>query len=169
MTDRKMNKNRRDFLKTSMTGLAGAVIAPTLLKGERKESGIQEKERKFVYRTLGNTGIKLPVVSMGTYGATSLAKEALDAGIVHIDTSADYNEGNDERMFGQLFKGRPRDSFVIGTSIGMWQFQAAGQVTNAISPEKLKETFYGSLKRLQLDFIDIYYPVSYTHLRAHET
>ena len=99
MTNRKMNKQRRDFLKTGITGLAGAVIAPSLLKGERKDSTIQEKERKFVYRNLGNTGIKMPVVSMGTYGATSLAKEALDAGIVHIDTSADYNEGNDERMF----------------------------------------------------------------------
>lgn len=158
MTDRKMNTGRRDFIKNGMTGLAGAIIVPSLLKGENKISELQEKERKFVYRILGNTGIKLPVVSMGTYDATSLAEEALDAGIVHIDTSADYNEGNDERMFGRLFKGRPRDSFVIGTSIGMWQFRnSAKQVFDAISPEKLKETFDGSFERLQLDFIDIYY------------
>jgi len=141
-----------------MTGLAGAVVVPSLLKGEKSDSGFQEKNRKIVYRTLGNTGIKLPVVSMGTYDATSLAEEALDAGIVHIDTSADYNQGNDERMFGVLFKGRSRDSFVIGTSIGMWQFRnSAKQITDAISPEKLKETFEGSLERMQLDFIDIYY------------
>ncbi|MCJ7582259.1 MAG: aldo/keto reductase, partial [Candidatus Aminicenantes bacterium] len=139
------------------TGLAGAVIAPSFLKGEKNDAEFQKKDRKFVYRTLGNTGIKLPVVSMGTYDATSLAEEALDEGIVHIDTSADYNEGNDERMFGELFMGRPRESYVIGTSIGMWQFRSAEQVTNGISPEKLKETFDGSLERLQLDFIDIYY------------
>jgi len=158
MTDKKMNNSRRDFIKNGMTGLAGAVIAPSLLKGDKRDSELQEKDRKFVYRTLGNTGIKLPVVSMGTYDATSLAEEALDAGIVHIDTSADYNQGNDERMFGELFKGRPRDSFVIGTSIGMWQFRnSAKQIFDAISPEKLKKTFNGSLERLQLDFIDIYY------------
>ena len=109
------------------------------------------------YRTLGKTGIKLPVVSMGTYDATALAQQALEAGITHIDTSAEYNQGNDERMFGELFKGRPRDSFVIGTSIGMWQFRQAEQITNAISAERLKETFDGSLERLQMDFIDIYY------------
>jgi predicted aldo/keto reductase-like oxidoreductase len=158
MTKRKMNTGRRDFIKNSMTGLAGAAFIPSLLKGEKKNLESQEKERKVVYRTLGNTGIKLPVVSMGTYDATSLAEEALDAGIVHIDTSADYNQGNDERMFGKLFKGRPRNSFVIGTSIGMWQFRnSAKQIFDAISPEKLKETFDGSLERLQLDFIDIYY------------
>lgn len=153
-----MNTGRRDFIKNGMTGLAGAVIVPSFFRGEKRISELQEKGRKFVYRTLGNTGIKLPVVSMGTYDATSLAEEALDAGIVHIDTSADYNKGNDERMFGRLFKGRPRDSFVIGTSIGMWQFRnSAKQVTDAISPEKLRETFNGSFERLQLDFIDIYY------------
>ena len=158
MTDKKLNTDRRNFIKNGMTGLAGAVIAPSLLKGKKADFEPQEKDRKFVYRTLGNTGIKLPVVSMGTYDATSLAEEALDAGIVHIDTSADYNQGNDERMFGELFKGRPRDSFVIGTSIGMWQFRnSAKQITDAISPEKLKETFDGSLERLQLNFIDIYY------------
>ena len=123
MTERKMGKSRRDFIKNGMTGLAGAAFAPTLLKGEMIKPNSQEKDRKFVYRTLGNTGIKLPVISMGTYDATSLAEEALDAGIIHIDTSADYNQGNDERMFGELFKGRSRDSYVIGTSIGMWQFR----------------------------------------------
>ncbi|MFC2161987.1 aldo/keto reductase [Acidobacteriota bacterium] len=158
MNHRKMNRSRRDFMKNGMTGLGGAIMIPSLLKGEKMEYESEQRERNFVYRTLGNTGIKLPVVSMGTYDATSLAEEALDAGIVHIDTSADYNQGNDERMFGELFKDRPRDSFVIGTSIGMWQFRnSAKQITDAISPEKLKETFDGSLERLQLDFIDIYY------------
>jgi predicted aldo/keto reductase-like oxidoreductase len=158
MIEIKTNQSRRNFIRNGMTGLAGALFAPTLLKDRKESFELQQQDRKFVYRTLGKTGIKLPVVSMGTYDATSLAQEALDAGIVHIDTSADYNQGNDERMFGELFKGRPRDSFVIGTSIGMWQFRnSAQQLTSAISADKLKETFAGSLERLQLDFIDIYY------------
>ena len=158
MIETKTSQSRRNFIRNGMTGLAGAVLAPTLLKSRNETTESQQQERKFVYRTLGKTGIKLPVVSMGTYGATSLAQEALDAGVVHIDTSADYNQGNDERMFGELFKGRPRDSFVIGTSIGMWQYRnSPEQVTTAISPDKLREVFNGSLERLQLDFIDIYY------------
>ena len=158
MTETKTSQGRRKFIKTGMTGLAGAVIAPSILKARKGCIESQDQDRKFVCRTLGKTGLKLPVVSMGTYDASSLAQEALDAGIVHIDTSADYNEGNDERMFGELFKERPRKSFVIGTSVGMWQFRrSAEQVTDAISSEKLKATFDGSLERLQLDFIDIYY------------
>ena len=158
MTEIKTSKSRRDFIRSGMTGLAGTFLAPSLIKNRKKYFEPQKKERKFIYRTLGKTGIKLPIVSMGTYDATAVTSEALDAGIVHLDTSAEYNEGNDERMFGQLFKSRPRDSFVVGTSIGMWQYsRSAEQVKNAISPEKIKDSFNGSLERLQLDFIDIYY------------
>jgi predicted aldo/keto reductase-like oxidoreductase len=158
MTAIKTSKSRRDFIRSGMAGLAGAVLAPPFIRNRKESLEPQKKERKFIYRTLGKTRIKLPIVSMGTYDATAVTSEALDAGIVHIDTSAEYNEGNDERMFGQLFKSCPRDSFVIGTSIGMWQYnRSAEQVKNAISPEKIRDSFNGSLERLQLDFIDIYY------------
>ncbi len=54
------------------------------------------KERKFVYRTLGDTGIKLPVISMGVMNANNpnLVKAALDAGIVFIDTAHYYQNGS---------------------------------------------------------------------------
>jgi predicted aldo/keto reductase-like oxidoreductase len=170
MTEIKARQSRRDFIRTGTAGLAGAIWAPPMLKKRREHFEPQIKGRKFIYRTLGKTGIKLPIVSMGTYDATTIAKEALDAGIVHIDTSADYNEGNDERMFGQLFKTRPRDSFVVGTSIGMWQYRTAEQVKKAVSPEKLRDTFNGSLERLQLDFIDIYYigGIQHNEIMEHE-
>jgi predicted aldo/keto reductase-like oxidoreductase len=156
---RKIEKgqNRRDFIRSGMTGLAGAVLARPIIDNQRGRSDPQTGKRKFIYRTLGKTGIRLPIVSMGTYDATTVAEEALRAGILHIDTSAEYNEGNDEIMFGQLFRGRSRDSFVIGTSIGMWQYRTARQIKEAVSPEKLGETFNGSLERLQLEFIDLYY------------
>jgi predicted aldo/keto reductase-like oxidoreductase len=157
MKENTIIKGRRNFIKTGLAGLTGTLLAPPVLKTRKIPSIPQTKERKFTYRTLGKTGLKLPIVSMGTYGATDVASLALEAGIVHIDTSADYNEGNDERMFGKVFKNRPRDSFVIGTSIGMWQFRQAEQVKNAISVEKLREYIEGSLERLDLDAIDIYY------------
>jgi len=145
-------------------------LAPSVIKKGRPPLNLQTTERKFIYRTLGKTGIKLPIVSMGTYDATSVTNLALDAGIVHIDTSADYNEGNDERMFGKVFKNRPRDSFVIGTSIGMWQFRQAEQIKNAISVEKLRDYIEGSLERLDLDVIDIYYlgGIQHKEIAEHE-
>ena len=94
---------------------------------------------------------------MGTYDAAGLAGIALDSGIVHIDTSAEYNEGNDEKMFGELFKKRPRDSFVIGTSIGMWQYREAARIKKVITPKTLRDYIEASLHRLDLDTIDIYY------------
>jgi len=157
MNDNLKIKSRREFIRNGVTGLAGAIVAPAKLKKGSGTPEYAQKDRKFIYRTLGKTGIKVPIVSMGTYDATGVVKAALDAGITHIDTSADYNEGNDERMFGDVFKGRPRDSYVIGTSIGMWQFRKAEQIKEAITPEKLREYIEGSLERLALDYIDIYY------------
>jgi predicted aldo/keto reductase-like oxidoreductase len=151
------NKSRRNFIKKGFTGLAGAILVPSIIKKDRKPSNLQKEGKKFIYRTLGKTGIKLPIVSMGTYNATSVTNTALDAGIVHIDTSADYNKGNDERMFGEVFKNRPRDSFVIGTSIGMWQFRLADQIKKTITQKTLRDYIEGSLQRLDLDHIDIYY------------
>jgi len=157
MSDHPKNKSRRNFIKTGITGVAGAVIAPSVIKTDTKSWHPQKKDRKFIYRTLGKTGIKVPIVSMGTYNATGVANACLDAGITHIDTSADYNKGNDERMFGEVFKQRPRDSFIIGTSIGMWQYRKADQITNAISEKTLRDYIEGSLERLAVDAIDIYY------------
>jgi predicted aldo/keto reductase-like oxidoreductase len=170
MSEKTETKGRRNFIKHSVAGLTGAVLAPSFLKIEGRPVGAQNNKENFVYRILGKTGIKVPVVSMGTYDATSVINAALDAGIAHIDTSADYNEGNDERMFGKVFKSRPRDSIVIGTSIGMWQYQKADQVKNAISEQKLRESIEGSLERLDVDSIDIYYlgGIQHTEIALHK-
>lgn len=170
MSDNTKIKGRRNFIKTGLTGLTGALLVPSVTKKDKTLLNPQIKDRKFIYRTLGKTGIKLPIVSMGTYDATNVTNLALEAGIVHIDTSADYNEGNDERMFGKVFKNRPRDSFVIGTSIGMWQFKQAEQIKNAISVEKLRDYIEGSLQRLDLDTIDIYYlgGIQHKEIAEHE-
>jgi predicted aldo/keto reductase-like oxidoreductase len=148
---------RRKFIKNGLTGFLGGMLIPSLKNGSNQADLSQVKTRKFIYRTLGKTGIRLPIVSMGTYDAAGLAGIALDSGIVHIDTSAEYNEGNDEKMFGELFKKRPRDSFVIGTSIGMWQYREVDRIKKVITPEILRKYIEASLQRLDLEHIDIYY------------
>lgn len=157
MEDEKRSKSRRNFVKNGLTGFLGGMLVSPLARKATTSEKPRKHSRKFIYRTLGKTGIRLPIVSMGTYDAAGLAGIALDAGIVHIDTSAEYNEGNDEKMFGRIFKNRPRDSFVIGTSIGMWQYREALQIKKAVTPAVLKKYIEGSLQRLDLDYIDIYY------------
>ncbi len=157
MSDKSIDKSRRNFIKTGVSGLAGAALVPSMIKKSDILPYGRQEDRKIIYRTLGKTGIKVPIVSMGTYNATSVTNAALDAGITHFDTSADYQQGNDEKFFGEVFKERPRDSFVIGTSIGMWKYRAIDEVKQAVTPAILREYIDGSLERLGLDYIDIYY------------
>ena len=107
--------SRREFLKAGFAGIAGASIL-TRCSGDRTYPGNQSKDRKIVYRTLGRTGLRLPIVSMGSTYGINLVRRALDEGIVYIHTSSGYAERNHERLLGEVFQDRPRDSFAIGTS-----------------------------------------------------
>jgi predicted aldo/keto reductase-like oxidoreductase len=109
---------RRRFLKAGLAGLAGATLLPAC-KQQNKIAASREKRqpREFVYRTLGKTGIKLPIVGIGAVSFDpGLYRSALDSGIRHVDTAPTYQNGNHERMLGTVFKSRPRDSFIVATS-----------------------------------------------------
>ncbi len=157
--NRKGIKNtRRDFLKKGVTGLAGAAILPTSVKSLNSLRG-EKQEKKFIYRTLGKTGIKLPVVSMGSYYSATIVKSAFDMGVRHIDTSSEYNNGNHERMLGEVFRKYKRDYYVIATSFGAARHidRKTGKYRDGTSTEPLIKSFNGSLERLGLDYVDIYY------------
>lgn len=79
--------SRRHFMKSSMVGMAG--FLGLSYKGRNQDTN--QKERKFIYRTLGKTGIKIPVIGMGMLltGNEDLMRAAIDAGITHFDTTAD--------------------------------------------------------------------------------
>jgi predicted aldo/keto reductase-like oxidoreductase len=150
------SQNRRDFLKTSLAGMAAAAALPYAHPAmERKKPEMEGPVR----RKLGKTGIRLPVVSMGT-GDTqdpALVKAALDAGVVLLATSSYYAKGENERMIGRVIKGRKRDSFAVMTSVmpdGI-DFKA-GLFTEASKPGPFLEKFEGSLKRLELEYVDIF-------------
>jgi hypothetical protein len=85
-----LRTSRREFLKAGLAGIAGASILAGC-SGRETKSGAQPKERKIVYRTLGRTGLRLPVVSMGSSYAIELVHMALDEGIVYIHTSSGYS------------------------------------------------------------------------------
>ena len=146
-------QSRRSFIKISVTGVAGAALFPKIIKGDKTLKN-PRTEQKIIYRTLGRTGLKVPIVSLGVHNAKDMINAALENGINHVDTSAGYTNGNDERALGEVLKEKPRDSFIIGTRFPMWR--NTKEQKKIYTPEQMIENLEASLKRLQLDFVDIY-------------
>jgi predicted aldo/keto reductase-like oxidoreductase len=149
--------NRRNFMKSTLVSVTGfPLLASGVLKQEEKVEEKGGKKRKFIYRTLGKTGIKLPVIGMGGMYAIdpALFRAALDSGINHLETAHMHMAGKNEEMIGEVIKGRPRDSYFISTKIWF----PHNKITGTLSPEAKEETFLKmvdiSLKRLGLDYVD---------------
>lgn len=155
---KKINTDRRNFIKKSAAGLAGAAFLPSLIKGE-EESKAEEskKKRKIIYRTLGKTGIKLPIISVGALEDKQLLAASLDAGVVYLDTANNYMRGRHEQLIAEAVKGRPRDSYVIGTKVYVLTDAKTGLIKKGATAASFIEKFETSLKRLGLDYVEILY------------
>lgn len=149
--------NRRNFLK-SAAGFGGYVI----LSPERSLETVEPAKKKIkpVYRMLGKTGLKLPVISMGVMNSDNpnLVKAALDAGIVHLDTAHGYQQGRNEKIIGSVIRDYPRDSYVIATKIyDSARDREKGIFTERATGKGFLQKFDKSLARLGLDYVDILY------------
>ena len=159
MKKRTAMASRRDFFRKGLTGLVGIAIAPAMVSAEisaAEKAG--KKQRKIERRTLGKTKLELPVVSMGVMNADNpdLVRAALDAGIGYLDTANYYQRGRNEEMIGGVLKGRPRDSFAIGTKVlGSPLDRKTGLYSKEATAEPFIEKFETSLKRLGLDHVEI--------------
>lgn len=125
---------------------------------------------QMVYKRCGNSGIKLPIISLGlwhNFGDVDVVENfrkiiwrAFDAGITHFDLANNYGPpyGSAEKNFGQIlkkdFKGY-RDELLISTKAGwdMWP----GPYGEFGSRKYLLASLNQSLKRMQLDYVDIFY------------
>jgi len=159
MNSKRWNKSRREFLIKSITGVTSISLLPSLIK----EKGRAKREKNIIYRTLGRTELKIPIVSLGCglVDNPQLVRAALDAGVFHFDTAPGYGSGANESILGEVFKGRPRDSFVVATKIGLPADNRTGLLPKNISSSQFKAYFHNaldtSLKRLQLGYLDILY------------
>lgn len=140
--------NRRNFLRVGAAAAAG--VAAGVSKAETP-SAVAAAEKPVVMRTLGKTGIQLPVVSMGVMRADNpnILAAAYKMGITHYDTAHGYQDGRNEEMVGAFFKDKPRDSFVVATKIH--------PPRGGLSAEKFSDMIAHSLERLQMDYVDILY------------
>jgi hypothetical protein len=151
---------RRDFMKSTLAGFGGLFfLPPNQGKQEVRVAQTKGKKRNFAYRTLGKTGIKLPVINMGVMNTNnpSLVKVALDSGMVMLDTAQGYQRGQNEGMIGEVLKGRPRDSYVLATKARLPSDQKTGLYTAEATEEAYLKKVDASLKNLGLNYVDIYY------------
>jgi aryl-alcohol dehydrogenase-like predicted oxidoreductase len=81
---------------------------------------------------------------------------ALDLGVTHIDTAEVYGPFHSEEVVGRAVKGR-RDQVVIATKFGMVSHAGGGPGVADSSPANVNTAVDGSLRRLGVDHIDLYY------------
>lgn len=149
---KKKGVNRRDFLKLSATVGAGALFMPNANASDLAVKAFQE-DNKIPLRTLGRTGIKLPILSMGVMRADNpnVVRAAYNSGIYHFDTAHGYQNGKNEEMLGNFFQDKPRDSYFIGTKV-KFDYPLKDNFE-----QELEEMLDLSLKRLKMDHVDIFY------------
>lgn len=149
---------RRNFIKKGMAGFATLTVGPSLLHGSTLTD--EKKSPKIIKRKFGNTGLELPVVSMGVMNADNpnLLKAAIEKGIVHFDTAHRYQRGKNEDMVGKVFKDMDRSSFIISTKIPGNKFnKKSGEWEKKTDAKEFIERMEVSLERLQMDYVDILY------------
>lgn len=125
---------------------------------------------KMPYRRCGRSGLKLPAISLGLWHnfgditpfgvQQGILRTAFDCGITHFDLANNYGPpyGEAERNFGEHMKRdwKPfRDELVISTKAGfdMWK----GPYGNDGSRKYLIASIDQSLKRMNVDYVDIFY------------
>ena len=129
-----------------------------------------DRYQNMPYRRCGNSGLKLPAVSLGLWhnfgaidsleNARAILRLAFDSGITHFDLANNYGPpaGSAEDTFGKIFNEdfkSLRDELVISTKAGwgMWP----GPYGDLGSKKYLVASLDQSLKRMGLDYVDIFY------------
>ncbi|MFC0328716.1 aldo/keto reductase family protein [Paenibacillus sepulcri] len=117
------------------------------------------------YRKLGKSGLKVSEISLGswmTYGgyvenekSIRSIEQAYDLGVNFFDTANVYERGEAEKVMGEVLQAYPRESYVLATKV----FGQMGDGPNdrGLSRKHIFEQCHASLKRLQTDYVDLYY------------
>jgi len=118
------------------------------------------------YRRLGRSGLEVSLLSFGswvTFGrqldgeeGTACMRAAWERGCNFFDNAEAYGSGESERMMGRALKqlGWPRESYVVSTKL-YWGLTPGPNTKNTLNRKYLLHAIDGSLRRFDLDFIDL--------------
>jgi L-glyceraldehyde 3-phosphate reductase len=143
-------------------------LAATRIAAGREERFAADRYERMQYRRCGRSGLLLPPISLGgweTFGGyrgPEVARECLlrafDLGITHFDFANNYGTppGAAELVCGEIIRRElPRDELIVSTKAGygMWP----GPYGNWLSKKYIVASCDQSLKRMGLDYFDIFY------------
>ena len=121
-------------------------------------------------RSLGRTGPAVSAIGLGCMGmsgmygpadrAESIATihAALDAGVTLIDTGDFYGMGHNETLIGEALRGVARDRYQLSVKFGNLRDPSGAIIGNESRPKSVKNFISYSLKRLGVEYLDIYRP-----------
>lgn len=117
------------------------------------------------YRRLGRSGLKVSEISLGswiTFGsqvdqkaASELLHAAYDQGVNFFDNADMYANGEAERLMGEAIKDIPRIDLVLSSKV-FWP-TSQGPNGRGLSRKHMTESLHASLKRMQVDYLDLYF------------
>jgi aryl-alcohol dehydrogenase-like predicted oxidoreductase len=115
------------------------------------------------YRKLGSSDLLISEIALGSWWLTHdganetnlirrCTEAALDAGITFFDTANVYGEGASEAAWGQILSAHPRDSYLLGTKV----YSPMSETDHGLSAAQIGKQIDASLKRLRVDYVDLY-------------
>lgn len=154
--------------KTKIADSVEAASFPVLVKPGRKDTlGHANRRTVMRYRRLGQWGIKVSEVTLGTWlthggragedTAVKTTRRAYELGVNLFDTANVYPEGNEgdaERVLGTALSTFPRETYLVATKV--FSPMGPGPLQRGLSRKHIIAQVDGSLSRLGLDHIDLY-------------
>jgi voltage-dependent potassium channel beta subunit len=117
-----------------------------------------------LYRSLGRSGLRVSVVGLGSWltignaveqaAGERLVHAAFERGVNLFDTADVYNQGEGERALGQALRTLPRHRLVVATKCYFPMSEDPND--RGLSRKHVHESLHGSLRRLGLDYVDLY-------------
>jgi len=118
------------------------------------------------YRRLGKSGLKISVLSLGSWvtfgrqvdldGAKKQLKTAYDAGVNFFDNAEAYERGESEKIMGQALDqlGFPRDTFAVSSKV-FWGGDKPMQL--GLCAKHVRDACHAALDRLKVDYLDLFF------------
>ena len=129
------------------------------------------------YKTLGKTGLNVSVATVGTWAiggsgwgavdrqdSIAAIRSMLDNDVNIVDTAPIYGRGYSEEVVGEAIKGYDREKLIISTKCGLIWGEGAPKDGRDVSGKSIMKEIDDSLRRLGVDYIDIYHVHKPDHL-----